>query len=81
MQILYNRKLNQMVTVCTESVIRVWEAETGRRVYHITAAHGVNGESAIEVTAIALDKSGYRLASGALDGQHHLCFLFVNAER
>ena len=54
-----------MITVCTESVIKVWEAETGKHVYAISDAHGPN----IEVTAVTLDKSGYRLASGALDGK------------
>ncbi|XP_013386064.1 WD repeat-containing protein 64-like [Lingula anatina] len=63
-QILYNRELNQMITVCTESIIKVWEMETGKQVYQIADAHGSN----MEVTAIALDKSGYRLATGALDG-------------
>ncbi|KAK3093696.1 hypothetical protein FSP39_018996 [Pinctada imbricata] len=63
-QILINYELNQVVTVCTESVIKVWELETGNRVATINEAHGSN----IEVTAICLDKSGYRLASGAFDG-------------
>ncbi|KAJ8309097.1 hypothetical protein KUTeg_013971 [Tegillarca granosa] len=63
-QVLVNKELNQVVTVCTESIIRVWEIESGKRVHVIPEAHGSN----IEVTAICLDKSGYRLASGALDG-------------
>ncbi|XP_064601013.1 WD repeat-containing protein 64-like [Liolophura sinensis] len=63
-QVLYNAELNQVITVCTESVIKVWEMEAGKLVYQITDAHGPN----IELTAIALDKSGYRLASGAYDG-------------
>ena len=51
--------------MCSESVIRVWETETGKQVYQITEAHGPN----IEVTAVALDGTGYRLASGAFDGE------------
>jgi len=39
--------------------------ETGKRVYTIPEAHGAN----IEVTALCLDSSGYRLASGAFDGK------------
>ncbi|KAK3736912.1 hypothetical protein RRG08_000654 [Elysia crispata] len=63
-QILFNKDLNQVVSVCTESVIKVWEMETGKIVYSIPEAHGPN----IEVTCIALDKTGYRLVSGAFDG-------------
>ncbi|XP_071162911.1 WD repeat-containing protein 64-like isoform X2 [Mytilus edulis] len=63
-QILYNRELGQIVTICTESVIKVWEYESGKRVYTITDAHGPN----VEVTACCLDSSGYRLATGGFDG-------------
>ncbi|PVD26800.1 hypothetical protein C0Q70_14479 [Pomacea canaliculata] len=63
-QILTNKDLNQIVSVCTESVIKVWEMDTGKLVYSISEAHGPN----VEVTALALDNSGYRLASGAFDG-------------
>lgn len=38
--------------------------DTGKLVYSISEAHGPN----VEVTALALDNSGYRLASGAFDG-------------
>ncbi|XP_071795581.1 WD repeat-containing protein 64-like isoform X1 [Asterias amurensis] len=63
-QVLFNLELNQVVTVCTESIIKVWELESGKQVYHVTESHGPN----VEITAIAIDKTGYRLASGALDG-------------
>ena len=39
--------------------------ESGKQVYHVTESHGPN----VEITAIAIDKTGYRLASGALDGK------------
>ncbi|KAI0210520.1 WD repeat-containing protein 64 [Lamellibrachia satsuma] len=61
---LYNVELNQVITVCSETIIKMWEADSGKLVYQITEAHG----SGVEVTAIAMDKSGYRLATGALDG-------------
>ena len=54
-----------MITVCSESVVKVWEAETGKAVYQIPDAHGSN----IEITHMSLDKTGYRLASGAFDGK------------
>uniref|UniRef100_A0A0L8I7X9 Uncharacterized protein n=1 Tax=Octopus bimaculoides TaxID=37653 RepID=A0A0L8I7X9_OCTBM len=42
----------------------VWEFETGDLVYQIANAHGLN----IEITSLAVEDSGYRLASGAFDG-------------
>jgi hypothetical protein len=39
--------------------------DSGKLVYTIPEAHGPN----IEVTALALDKSGYRLISGAFDSR------------
>ena len=66
-QLLYNRDLGQVVTMCTESVLKVWEMESGKLVYTITDSHGPN----IEVTAVTLDSSGYRLATGAFDGGYN----------
>ena len=68
-QVLYNDELHQVITMCTESVIKVWEAETGKFVYQITEAHGAG----VEVTAMALDRSGYRLVTGAVDGESNCC--------
>lgn len=45
--------------------MRVWEAESGKLVYQIPEAHGSN----VEVTSLALDETGYRMASGAYDGK------------
>ncbi|XP_046579795.1 WD repeat-containing protein 64-like [Haliotis rubra] len=63
-QILYNSELHQAVSVCTESFIKVWEMETGKLVYSIPEAHGPG----VEITALTLDQSGYRLVSGGYDG-------------
>lgn len=64
-QLLLNRELNQFVTVCSEPIIKVWEVDSGQAVYQITEPHG----SGIEVTAMTVDESGYRLATGAFNGQ------------
>jgi len=64
LQLVYNKDLGQVVTVCTESVLKVWEMESGKLVYTITDAH----KNSVEITALTLDSSGYRLASGAFDG-------------
>ena len=61
---VFNRETNQLITVCTESVMKVWEAETGKLVYTVPDAHG----SGVEITCISLDKTGYRLATGGFDG-------------
>uniref|UniRef100_H3ARM1 WD repeat domain 64 n=1 Tax=Latimeria chalumnae TaxID=7897 RepID=H3ARM1_LATCH len=62
--LVYNRPLNQMLSVCCESVIKVWELETGFQTYQIFDAHG----PLVEVTAAAIDATGHRLATGASDG-------------
>ncbi|XP_078673590.1 WD repeat-containing protein 64-like [Branchiostoma floridae x Branchiostoma belcheri] len=63
-QVVHNKELNQVVSICTESVLKVWEMDTGKLVYTIVDAHGPN----VEVTSVAFDKTGYRMATGALDG-------------
>lgn len=65
---VYNKEVQQVVTVCSEPVIRVWESETGKAVYHIPKPHGVG----VEVTALALDSTEYRLATAAQDGNLQL---------
>lgn len=45
-------------------VLQVWEMETGQFVYQVTDAHGPS----TEITAMTVDSSGYRLATGAYNG-------------
>ncbi|XP_068920605.1 WD repeat-containing protein 64 [Petaurus breviceps papuanus] len=61
---VYNRTFHQLLTVCSESIIKVWELETGHQIYQIFEPHGNN----IEVTTAAIDKSGFVLATGAYNG-------------
>ncbi|XP_048586234.1 WD repeat-containing protein 64-like isoform X2 [Nematostella vectensis] len=63
-QLLYNPQMNQVISVCTEGVMKVWEMETGQMVYQVTDAHGTSNE----VTAMNVDNTGYRLITGAYDG-------------
>lgn len=58
--------LSQLVTVCTESSIRTWDIQIGRLLHSVPSAHG-SSDSA-EINALAIDPTGYRLASGAIDG-------------
>ena len=60
---LYNSTINQIATLCS-SELKVWEAETGKLTYSI---NDVNGKD-IELTCMCLDASGYRLATGAVNG-------------
>ena len=62
--------------MCSETVIKMWEADSGKLVYQITDSHG----SGVEVTAIGMDKSGYRLATGAIDGTAPLLFDHVGGQ-
>ncbi|XP_067391994.1 WD repeat-containing protein 64 [Emydura macquarii macquarii] len=62
--LVYNRAFHQVLTVCAESVVKVWELESGHQIYQIEDAHGAN----VEVTCAAIDKNGFHLATGACDG-------------
>uniref|UniRef100_A0A8D0W8Y0 WD repeat domain 64 n=1 Tax=Sus scrofa TaxID=9823 RepID=A0A8D0W8Y0_PIG len=61
---LYNQHFHQVLTVCSESVIKVWELETGLQIYQILDPHGFN----VELTSAALDESGFLFATGARNG-------------
>ena len=50
---------------CLSIIIQVWEMETGQLVYQVTEAHGPS----TEITAMTVDSTGYRLATGAYNGK------------
>ncbi|XP_039916158.1 WD repeat-containing protein 64 isoform X2 [Hirundo rustica] len=62
--LLYNRAFHQILSICTESVLKVWDLETGSQIYQIEDAHGLN----TEVTCAAIEINGVYLATGACDG-------------
>ncbi|XP_063147117.1 WD repeat-containing protein 64 [Candoia aspera] len=62
--LVYNKVFHQVLTICSESVVKVWELETGQLIYQIEDAHGPN----VELTCAAIDKNGFHLATGACDG-------------
>ncbi|KAL9864741.1 WD repeat-containing protein 64 [Geothlypis trichas] len=62
--LLYNRAFHQILSICTESILKVWDLETGSRIYQIEDAHGLN----IEVTCATIYRNGVYLATGACDG-------------
>ncbi|XP_027421749.1 WD repeat-containing protein 64 isoform X1 [Bos indicus x Bos taurus] len=61
---LYNKYFHQVLTICSESIIKVWELETGLQIYQILDPHGFN----VELTAAAIDESGFIFATGAYNG-------------
>nr|KAF6302650.1 WD repeat domain 64 [Pipistrellus kuhlii] len=61
---LHNKYFHQVLTICSESIIKVWELETGLQIYQILDPHGFN----TELTSAAIDDSGYLFATGAYNG-------------
>ncbi|XP_069340750.1 WD repeat-containing protein 64 [Eulemur rufifrons] len=61
---LYNKYFHQVLTICSESIIKVWELETGLQIYQILDPHGLN----VELTSAAIDESGFLFATGAYNG-------------
>ncbi|XP_013799422.2 WD repeat-containing protein 64 [Apteryx mantelli] len=62
--LVYSRAFHQIVTVCSESILKVWELVTGYQIYQIEDAHGLN----IKVTCAAIEEKGFHLATGTCDG-------------
>ncbi|XP_023779331.1 WD repeat-containing protein 64 isoform X2 [Cyanistes caeruleus] len=62
--LLYNRAFHQILSICTESILKVWDLETGSQIYQLEDAHGLN----TEVTCAAIEINGIYLATGACDG-------------
>ncbi|KAM5237695.1 WD repeat-containing protein 64 [Ctenodactylus gundi] len=62
--VLYNRHAHQVLTICSESIIKVWELETGIQIYHILDPHGFS----VELTSASIDESGVLFATGAYNG-------------
>ncbi|XP_005882507.1 PREDICTED: WD repeat-containing protein 64 [Myotis brandtii] len=65
---LHNKYFHQVLTICSESIIKVWELETGLQIYQILDPHGFN----IELTSAAIDDSGFLFATGAYNVSHVL---------
>uniref|UniRef100_A0A8B9MEZ9 WD repeat domain 64 n=1 Tax=Accipiter nisus TaxID=211598 RepID=A0A8B9MEZ9_9AVES len=62
--LVYNRAFHQILTICSESILKVWDLETGYQIYQIEDAHGLN----TEVTCAAIEINGFYLATGTCDG-------------
>ncbi|XP_010294476.1 PREDICTED: WD repeat-containing protein 64, partial [Phaethon lepturus] len=62
--LVYNRAFHQILTICSKSILKVWDLETGYQIYQIEDAHGLN----TEVTCAAIEIKGFYLATGACDG-------------
>lgn len=68
---MYNKTFKFVVSCCRESVVSVWDLNTGEKVIQFVNAHkrverGV--EIPIEITAMTFDGPGRRLITGARDG-------------
>lgn len=61
--VLYNQTMNQIATVCSESVLKVWESDTGHLIYSLNDIH----DKDVSVTCMCLDSSGYRLATAGVN--------------
>ena len=52
-----------MMTGCEESVVTVWDINTGGRMLKLSNTHGVQ-----EITCLSIDTGGKRLLTGARNG-------------
>ncbi|XP_069619042.1 WD repeat-containing protein 64-like [Ranitomeya imitator] len=62
--VVYNKVFHQVLSICSESILKVWEMETGLQIYEIKEAHGAT----IEVTSADIHINGFHFATGAYNG-------------
>ncbi|XP_048457303.1 WD repeat-containing protein 64-like [Rhincodon typus] len=60
----YSKMNSKLASICSKSVLMVWEMQTGKKMYQIEHPHG----HGVEVTAGAVDQQGTQLITGAADG-------------
>jgi WD40 repeat protein len=55
---------NQIATLCSESFIKVWEADTGRYLYTLREPNGIG----VDTICMCVDPTGYKLVTGGANG-------------
>ncbi|CAH3022493.1 unnamed protein product [Porites evermanni] len=64
MCVKYNKSFKHVITASENSVIKVWDVETGRSVFEFSQAHGDHA-----VTCMSFDSTERRLITGGRDGR------------
>ena len=72
---IYNKVFGTCVSACQDSVVSVWDTNTGVKAMQFVNAHsrlerGV--EIPVEITALCFDHNGRRLVTGARNGTVHI---------
>lgn len=72
---LYSKVFNSVVSACQDSVVSVWDSNTGDKLMQFVNAHsrierGV--KIPVEITALCFDYNGRRLLTGARNGTVHV---------
>ncbi|XP_070571095.1 WD repeat-containing protein on Y chromosome-like [Ptychodera flava] len=67
---LYNNLFNQVVSASDDSIVSVWDLDTGTKTIQFTAHKTIERgvEKSVEITAMTFDPSKRRLFTGARDG-------------
>ncbi|XP_077992887.1 cilia- and flagella-associated protein 337-like [Glandiceps talaboti] len=67
---LYNDLFNQVVSACDDSIVSVWDVDTGTKTIQFSAHKTMErgAERSVEITAMTYDPSKRRLITGARDG-------------
>lgn len=72
---LYCRVFDSVVSACQESVVSVWDTNTGDKLMQFVNAHSQIEKGVltpVEITALCFDFNGRRLLTGARNGTVHL---------
>lgn len=72
---LYSKVFDSVVSACQESVVSVWDTNTGDKLMQFVNAHSTlerGVEIPVEITALCFDHNGRRLVTGARNGTVHV---------
>ncbi|XP_052778898.1 WD repeat-containing protein on Y chromosome-like [Mya arenaria] len=72
---LYSHVFGSTVSACQESVVSVWDTDTGDKLMQFVNAHSCvqrGVEVPVEITALCFDYNGRRLVTGARNGTVHV---------
>ena len=72
---LYSSVFNSVVTACQESVVSIWDSNTGDKLMQFVNAHSAMERGVqipVEITTMCFDFNGRRLLTGARNGTIHV---------
>ncbi|KAM9240205.1 LOW QUALITY PROTEIN: WD repeat-containing protein 64 [Leptosomus discolor] len=78
--LIYNRAFHQILAICSESILKVWDLETGYQIYQIEDIYQIKDGLNTEVICAAIEINVFCLPTGGNSVQTHLYVTWVLPE-